>query len=169
MKIGLQISTIGLIVNHKREAEGKLPIGDRGFFRRHIQRKLDYKSEVSFKDPREVLRLVWLTYEQQKKHYVNWEFHLIKSGFGREPENKKERNMYGNVIFHPGQLDRILHIDEMGFSFDGAKNGIGGRIPCYYSNPLIAEAGTDREKSSSESCRALKHTFPVLRFFLRSF
>ena len=91
---------------------------------------------------------MWLTYEQQKKYYDNWEFHLIKSGFGREPENKKERNLYGNVIFHPGQLDRILHINEMGFSFDGAKNGIGGRIPCYYSNPLIAEAGTACEKSS---------------------
>ena len=33
-------------------------------------------------------------------------------------------------------------------SFDGSKNGIGGRLPSYYTNPLFGEAGTASAKSS---------------------
>lgn len=150
MKVPTQISVIGSILNNKREAEGSHPLDDVNFFRRHIAKKLDQDSEVSFTDKRELLRSLWLTYEQQKKHYVNWEKHLIDLGFGRAPDDDKERSEHGNVVFHEGQLGRMFHIDEMGFSFDGAKNGIGGRVASNYSNPLFPEAGQASAKSSDK-------------------
>ena len=42
----------------------------------------------------------------------------------------------------------MIHIDEMGFSYDGSKNGVGGRIATYFSNPFVPEAGVAVAKSS---------------------
>ena len=143
-----QISTIAKIVNTKLEADGKAPIIDTTtYFLRHIEKKLTRASAVRSIDKRELLRLKWLTYEQQKMHYVNWELYLVEMGFARRSETKEEFDE-GNLVFFPGSLDRMIHIDEMGFSYDGSKNGVGGRVPTYYSNPLVPEAGMAVAKSS---------------------
>ena len=44
----------------------------------------------------------------------------------------------------------MVHIDEMGFSFDGAKNGVGGRKAKAYSNPNVPDAGEAIAKSSDK-------------------
>ena len=143
-----QMSAIARIVNAKLEDDGKVTLNDTAnYFTRHIEPKLSQVSTVKSLDKRELLRLKWLTYEQQKKHYVNWEHYLVKMGFARFSQTEEEFSN-GNVVFHPGALDRMIHIDEMGFSYDGSKNGIGGRVATYFSNPIAPEAGAATAKSS---------------------
>ena len=143
-----QISTIGRIVNSKREDDGQDILDDAFYFLKHIEPKLSLSSSVEKLDKRELLRLMWLTYEQQKKHYINWEHYLVEYNFGRFAESAEETSTHGNVVFYPESLDRMIHIDEMGFSYDGSKNGIGGRVAAYFSNPDAPEAGIATAKSS---------------------
>ena len=44
----------------------------------------------------------------------------------------------------------MIHIDEMGFSFDGSKNGVGGGPATHASNPDVADSGTAEQKSSAK-------------------
>ena len=93
---------------------------------------------------------MWLTYEQQNQHFINWEMTCIEYGFGRAPESREERLAHGNVVFFEGALDCMLHIDEMSFHYDGSKNGIGGRPCLTYSNPDVPDAGEPNQKSSDK-------------------
>lgn len=111
---------------------------------------MDVVCDLKVTDKREMLQILWLSYDQQKKHYLNWEHHLIDKGFGQEPRDGKERELHGNVVFFESSQRRMLHIDEMGFSFDGSKNGLGGRVAKVFSNPLIPDAGQADQKSGDK-------------------
>ena len=78
MEFSTQISTIGKIVNDKLKREGN-DVSDVAFFR-NIEKNLDLSCTLEHADKREMLRQIWLTYEQQKKHYINWEKNLIELG-----------------------------------------------------------------------------------------
>ena len=62
--------------------------------------------------------------------------------------NDKEQEEHGHVVFFESQKLRILHIDEMGFMFDGSKNGIGGRPGTVFYVPELAYGGQPVQKSS---------------------
>ena len=145
-----QISIIGQVLDSKHELEGDNDILDHAYyFNKHIEPNLSLLgSKVEKMDKREILRLLWLTFAQQKKHYINWEHNLVRYNFGRHAVNEQEISTHGRVVFHPGSLERMIHIDEMGFSYDGSKNGIGGRVAAYFSNPDVPEAGIATAKSS---------------------
>ena len=145
-RIELQ-SVVGSIVNTKRQDEGVPEINDVNFFER-VQKINSLVNDVGTPDKREILRSLWLTFDQQKKHYINWEQFLISMGFGRAPMNDKEQEEHGHIVFFDGQKARILHIDEMGFMFDGAKNGIGGRPGTVFFDPELAYGGQLVQKSS---------------------
>ena len=140
-------SVVGSIVNTKRQDEKKPEINDAFFFQR-IQRINSMLTDIGTPDKRELLRSLWLTFNQQKKHYINWETFLIEQGFGRAPTNDKEQEEHGHIVFFDGQKERILHIDEMGFMFDGAKNGIGGRPGTVFFDAELAYGGQPVQKSS---------------------
>ena len=140
-------SVVGNIVNKKRQDEGAPEISDVAFFER-IQKINSILNDIGTPDRRELLRSLWLTFDQQKKHYINWEKFLIEQGFGRAPTNDKEQEQHGHIVFFDGQKIRILHIDEMGFMFDGAKNGIGGRPGTVFFVPELAYGGQPVQKSS---------------------
>ena len=142
-------SIVGNIVNTMRKEAGTLELSDVALFR-HVQKALDTKCVLNITDKRELLRLIWLTYEQQQKHYINWEMHLIMLEFGREPIDENERLREGNVVFYENALRRMIHIDEMGFHFDGSKNGIGGRVSLTYSDPNLPDPGEAIAKSSDK-------------------
>lgn len=57
---------------------------------------------------------------------INWEYYLVCKGFGWAPINDTEQKEHGHIVFFDDQKARILHIDEIGIMFDGAKKGIGG-------------------------------------------
>ena len=143
-----QISTIGRILNSKQKEDDNDILNDTFLFLKHIEPKLSLGSSVEKLDKRELLRLLWLTYAQQKKHYINWEHNLVYYDFGRHAENEEEIVTHGRVVFHPDSLNRMIHIDEMGFSYDGSKNGVGGRIAAYFSNSDAPESGIATAKSS---------------------
>lgn len=146
---GALMSVVQSIVDDKREADGLME-GIHGvtFFER-IQKKNSGHCELSNAvDKREVLRALWLTHNQQERHYNNWEKFVVEKGFARLPMNEEERLEKGNVIFYPGALARMSHIDEMGFSFDGSKNGVGGRPEAAFNNPDISSGGVPVQKSS---------------------
>jgi len=129
-------SIVGNIVHTKRQETGEIELSDAALFR-HIQKALDTKCNLN--PNHELLQLLWLTYEQQQKHYINWEADLITLGFGRAPFDADERSREGNVVFEDIALRRMLHIDEMGFHFDGSKNGIGGRVSLTYCDPSLPD------------------------------
>jgi len=62
-----QRSIIGSILNHKRKADGKAELNGVSFFRDRIEKSLDKDCTISFAYKRELLRLLWLSFEQQLK------------------------------------------------------------------------------------------------------
>ena len=62
-------SIVGNIVNTKRKLDGEEDLNDVALYQ-HIQKLLDAKCKLNITDRRELLCLKWLTYEQQKKHYI---------------------------------------------------------------------------------------------------
>ncbi len=145
-----QASAIAKIVNAKLESDGIDVIMDTStYFSRNIEPVLSRGSSVKTLDLRELLRLKWLTFSQQKQHYINWEKHIVELGFARHSITPEEL-ANGNVVFFDGALERMIHIDEMGFSFDGTKNGIGGREEAHFTNELIPDAGVAVAKSSAK-------------------
>ena len=141
-------SLIQTVVDEKRNAEGLDGIHGVTFFER-IQKKNSTSCELaSTADKRELLRTLWLTFDQQEKHYKNWENFVVEKGFARLPFDNDEREREGYVVFYSEQLSRITHIDEMGFSFDGSKNGVGGRPEATFDNPEITSGGLPIQKSS---------------------
>lgn len=140
-------SLVGDIVNDKRKSEGKEEIHDITLFER-IQKINSIGCNVQAPDKREMLRSMWLTVDQQKKHYINWEQALIELEFGRAPNDEREQKEKGFVIIFDGQENRVVHLDEMGFLFDGSKNGIGGRPGTVFSLENISDGGCPTQKSS---------------------
>ena len=145
------ISKVGAIVNDKRMNvdNEENEIDDISFYRR-IEKENASLCTIGTSDKRELLRLLWLTFEQQKMHYVNWEHHLIDLGFGHAPLDDEQREAEGNVVFYNDQKRRLIHIDEMGFSLDGSKNGVGGRPGTFSTNCDFADAGQPTSKSSKK-------------------
>jgi hypothetical protein len=102
-------------------------------------------------DPRELLRAMWLTYENQNLNHIRWEQTLVDLGFGWLAASDIQRKEHGNIVLYPGQAQRIVQVDEMGFSSDGSKNGMGGRPGALLSNSNVPETGTPVNKSSGKT------------------
>ena len=56
----------------------------------------------------------------------------------------------GHVVFLEGQKRRIIQFDEMGFHFDGSKNGVAGRPAAFATNPDIGDPQQQTNKSSQK-------------------
>ena len=55
-----------------------------------------------------------------------------------------------NIAFFKNKTGRMVHIDEMGFYWDGSKNGVGKRKAAIYSNPLFPDPRQAASKSSKK-------------------
>jgi len=142
-------SVIGSIVNEKLKRNNEPELNDQQFYKRIMKEKA-LNTAVKKPDKRELLRIRWLTYERQKKHYEGWEKMLVDKKFARLPTNDEEREEFGHVVFLQYALSRMFHCDEMGFSFDGSKNGVGGRQGTVESNGDIPDGGEEVAKSSQK-------------------
>jgi len=142
-------SAVSEIVNSKLLADGEDELNAVAFYRR-IQDELSRVCKISSCNHREALRAAWLTWYNQNKHYVNWEFWLVELGFSRWPVDAEEKAKHGNVVFFKDQERRLLQYDEMGFSLDGSKNGKGGREAAVLTNPNIPEPKQPTNKSSQK-------------------
>ena len=150
MTRGDLVAAIGEIVNAKLVDMEDDVLNATKFYGR-IEAELARDCSLTTADTRELLRATWLTYQNQNKHYEYWERQLVDLGFGQYASNHEERLKHGNVVLYDGMAKRIIQCDEMGFSLDGSKNGVGGRESATPTNPNLPEAGKPTNKSSQKS------------------
>lgn len=91
-------SVIGVILNSKQESEGKEAMSDVKFYQR-IEREICHLQDFQSKaDTREALRVLSLTYQSQKKHFVNWEKVAVELGFARDLLQHEQPEVNGYVV-----------------------------------------------------------------------
>ena len=144
------ISLAGIIVNEKLMADGaSSEMSDISFYER-IQKENSDKQGVVVTDPRDALRVKWLTYRNQLSNHENWEDECVRLGFARRPSDDRERDEKGHIVFFEGQEKRFCNLDEMPFALDGAEATAGGRPAVTPSIDMVAEAGQTSDKSSQK-------------------
>ena len=95
-------------------------------------------------------RAIWTTYNNINTWFNTLRYNLIHLGFARiKVETDVEE---GELFFYPGQLNRIVNLDESGLTLDGNNSLSGGRSSTRFGpvNKLIS-SGCDRTNKSS--CR----------------
>ena len=137
------------MINKKLIEDGADGLQSIAFYRR-VEIELARHVTLESPDYREALRAAWTTWENQKMNYEQWEYHCVELGFGRYPKDEREQADHGNVVFYEGQQRRIIQFDEMGFSFDGSKNGKGGRPAALSINPTVPDPKQPTSKSSQK-------------------
>ena len=102
---------ISSIVNAWLIKNNEDPLNDIAFYAR-IENELAQKVKLKAVDHRDAIRAAWLTYENQKEHYEQWERFLIDTGFGR-PATSEELLLspeWGSVILFPGQVSYLYFV-----------------------------------------------------------
>ncbi|CAB9528950.1 hypothetical protein SEMRO_2361_G324820.1 [Seminavis robusta] len=90
-------SVVGEILNTKRMAEGLPEMNDARFYRR-IEEEICHLQDLTKADSRESLRVLWLTYKTQLRHYENWEQYAVELGFARELAYDERPNEVGHIV-----------------------------------------------------------------------
>ncbi len=96
-------------------------------------------------------RLQWTTYDNLKVWFDTWKETVIDLGFGRERTLEDGNAGEGEVVFYPGQKERIVNIDETDGSLDDTTGQRGGRPPMVFTVPDMAGGGTAVNKSGYSS------------------
>jgi hypothetical protein len=135
-----ETSLLGTIVNAKRRAEGKNNLDEISLYER-IQTANSTNQGVQNVDDRDVLRVRWLTYSNQRNSYLAWEKVSVEEGFARLPTDERERQEKGYVVFYPKQERRFCNFDEMKFTLDGKDEKAGGRPAVSHTTSTVPEAG----------------------------
>ena len=102
---------VSSIVNAWLIKNNEDPLNDIAFYAR-IENELARKVKLKAVDHRDAIRAAWLTYENQKEHYEQWERFLIDTGFGR-PATSEELLLspeWGSVILFPGQVSYLYFV-----------------------------------------------------------
>lgn len=142
------ISIVEDIVNDCLKRRGLEPLNGIKFYSK-IQEHNSAKQDVIKVDPRDALRVLWLTYHNQKRNHEKFEEACVELGLARMPADEKERQSEGHVIFGDNQLSRILIYDEMPFHLDGMDQEISGRPAQSHSDPRLPETGEPGQKSGT--------------------
>jgi hypothetical protein len=141
------MSIVGDIINTHRSSQGLEPLNNVKQFL-HIEKHNSSRQGVIVVDPREALRVKWLTYLSQKKNHERWEETCVELGFAKLPVDEEEEARHGHIVFPEEQFARLLQFDEMKLSMNGCNQEIGGRPSCSHTNPELPEAGKSAQKSS---------------------
>ena len=93
-------------------------------------------------------RAVYTTYNNLNIWFDTLKELLISKGFARKRIDNEDGE--GELVFFPGQLNRILNLDESALTLDGNQTKSGGRSSTRFgsSNPAVPE-GADRTNKSS--------------------
>lgn len=78
--------------------------------------------------------------------YTTFKRTIIELGFGRLKE-ETDNTTVGEVVFFPGQLERIVNFDETDGSIDETSGKRGGRPPATFSSPEVTGGATAVNKS----------------------
>ena len=143
------ISLIDKVVNDKMVSMDLPPMDGVHLYKR-IERRNARIQELGHLDPREARRVLWLCYQNQKKHYENWEKFVVADGFARYPNNDEERDRLGHVVFFDEKLRDLINYDEMKLSLCGKGQEQSGRQAMVPSNKSMPKSGHSEDKSSKE-------------------
>ena len=86
------VTMVGSMVNQKRSDEGKPPISNTWQFYNRIQTIDALKQNTCLVDEREARRVLLLTIQNAKQHFIKWETFLVDKGFARVPLSMQEKH-----------------------------------------------------------------------------
>jgi hypothetical protein len=92
-------------------------------------------------------RLLWTTSYNLDMWFTTFKKTLIDLGFAREKE-ATDLDTVGEVVFHPGQLDRIVNFDETDGSIDDTTGKRGGRPSSILTSKEVTGGATAVNKSA---------------------
>jgi len=90
-------------------------------------------------------RVEWTTHYNLNLWFSTWKETLIELGFAHE-KTEADTDVEGEVVFLPGQKERILNVDETDGTLDDTKNQMGGRPPIVFTAPDVAGGSTSANK-----------------------
>ena len=102
------------IINNYMRKKGLDKYNEFSFYER-IQKELARKVKLNAPDPRDAIRAMWTTVENQEKHYHAWVNFLIDYGFGRAATEEEIEEGRGYVILFANQV-RICFFCSFMFS-----------------------------------------------------
>eukprot|EP00536_Pseudo-nitzschia_multiseries_P000250 jgi/Psemu1/546/gm1.546_g len=118
-----------------------------------MQAKYAHTIEVSTQNTQlEERRAVWATRNNINDWFKNLKKLLIEKQFARLPTAEEKGNGHeGELVFLPGQLHRIVNVDETGLTLDGTGSKSGGRPVTEYgpANKSLPRGASRAPKSSS--------------------
>jgi hypothetical protein len=114
---------------------------------RKLRKDTALEFEVGKANIIEQRRLQWTTSYNLDMWYTTFKRTLIELGFGREKE-ATDLDTVGEVVFYPGQLDRIVNFDETDGSIDDTTGKRGGRPPSTHYSHEVTGGATAANKSS---------------------
>ena len=90
-------------------------------------------------------RIAWTTHYNLDVWFSTWKETLVELGFARERLDGEDGD--GEVVFLPGQLSRIINLDETDGSLDDTKHQRGGRPAMTFHSTDVAGGATSVNKS----------------------
>jgi hypothetical protein len=116
---------------------------------RKLRKDTAEQFEVGKANVIEQRRLLWTTSYNLDMWYTTWKKTLIDLGFAREKLASDDTE--GEVVFHPGQLDRIVNFDETDGSIDDTTGKRGGRPGLTFYSREVTGGATAANKSSTSA------------------
>jgi len=117
---------------------------------RKLQKDTANQFEVGKANVVEQRRVMWTTACNLDMWFSAWKDTLIDLGFAREKE-PSDGDIEGELLFFPGQLERIGNVDETNGSIDDATGQRGGRPPMTFFAPEVSGGATSVNKSGCSS------------------
>eukprot|EP00536_Pseudo-nitzschia_multiseries_P010796 jgi/Psemu1/204155/e_gw1.342.42.1 len=119
---------------------------------KRLSAKYAVEVEISTKNSQlEERRCVWTTSNNINTWFETLKEILVVYGFARLATEEEIRNGHeGELVFFPGQLNRILNVDETALTLDRTSTNAGGRPITEYgpSNRILPRGCTRAQKSS---------------------
>ena len=91
------------ILNAKLAKDGKDLLNETKYYER-IERELSRDISLTTTCKRDALRTLWCTHGNQEMDYKTFEEAIVDLEFGRWTTTDDEREKFGNIILHPGQV-----------------------------------------------------------------
>jgi len=92
-------------------------------------------------------RVEWTTHFNLNLWFDTWKTTLIELGFARE-KTVLDVEVEGELVFLPGQKERIVNVDETDGTLDDTSGQAGGRPPIVFTAPKVPSGSTSVNKSS---------------------
>jgi len=90
-------------------------------------------------------RVEWTTHFNLNLWFDTWKTTLIELGFARE-KTCDDIAEEGEVMFLPGQKERIINVEETDGTLDDTRGQTGGRPPIVFTSPDVPAGSTSVNK-----------------------